>query len=268
MSRILPFGILLMLFVSLSACKKSDDNPDIVINVDDEFYINLFEELHPNESVFQIIIESIHNQDCLNYTIDHNVSFSNQFNRIILTINDIVEPDNCIEGQGTAFKAVPIADLQQEVYVFHINLTSAIKNIGKLNVNEDSYYLEMQTDDGIVLLNSWLYKIPENTIWGYVGYEEEEEKDNAESFVTDLAGISTEIGDVHGYKQGHYGYFSILSGQIELHQDISSTLYQPFIYFYDGEKSDISDLIDDYCTSFPGLKIHFFDDRAQEITCD
>ncbi len=268
MIRIIPFGFLLFLVVALSNCKKDELNPSVIINVEDDFYVDLFEDISNGENIFKINIKSIKDQDCLNAVIDYTPQILEGEDRIILAINDILEPEICIPGRAPAFTSVPFENIKEKAYNIQINLKDIIINEGSLVINSKEYFLEMSTENGLELVHDRLYKIPKKAIWGYVGYEEENHKMIAENFIKDLEEISSIMSISDNFDIGYYGYFTILEDRsVLLHQEIEDKFLNSFLFYYDAESQEIIDLIDSYCSSNPEINFHVFNGEGEEMKC-
>ena len=268
MGRIVQFGVLMLVAILISNCNPEELDPSLIINVEDDFYIDMFEDISGGENVFQINIQSIQEQTCLNSIIDYDLQFDVAGNSIILSINDILSPETCIEGNAPAFVSIPIENIEKRNYTIEINLKDVIINKGNFFVSDTEYFLGMGTENGFELVHTRLIKIPKNTIWGYVGYEEEVDKMEAENFVKDLDDLSMNISEVEGYNDGYFGYFSILEDRsILLNGEIEEKFYESFIFNYDADYQDINDLIDNYCNQHPELNIYLFNGEGEKLEC-
>lgn len=268
MSRIVKFGVLLFVAILISNCKPNELDPSVIINVEDDFYINMFEDISNGENKFHITIQSIQEQNCLNSNIDYDLEFDGVRNLIIISINDIIPPETCIEGNAPAFVSIPIEDVEKRDYTVEINLKDVIINHGDLIVSDMDYYLGMSTENGFEVVHKRLIKIPKKTIWGYVGYEEEAEKIEAENFIKDLDDLSTDISEVEGYDIGYFGYFTMLEDRsIEIEDEVDEKFHESFIFSYDADYQDIINLIANYCNQPSELKIYLFNGEGEQIEC-
>ena len=266
MGRIVQFGFLFFLVVAFSNCKKTELNPSVIINVEDDFYIDIFENL--DDKVFHITVKSIQQQDCQNALIDYSLDTSDE-DQIVISINDIIEPETCIPGNAPAFVSIPIENVEERSYNIQINLKDVINNKGSLTISNTDYFLGMNTENGIELLHKILYKIPKNTIWGYVGYEEENGKTTAESFIKEIEDISTNMNIDGGYDIGYYGYFNILEDRnFSLSSEPEDKFHTSFIFSFDGASQEITAIIDSYCNSNPGINFIVFNEEGEELKCE
>ncbi len=268
MSRILQIGLLFYIVVIFSNCR--DESIDqIIINVEDDFYIDMFEDISNGEKLFHITLKSIHNQDCLNSIIDYSLDVNEDDEQIILSINNILAPETCDPGNAPAFVSIPFENLKEQDYEIHINLKDVIFNKGTLFASSENYRLIMLSKDGFELLHDNLYKIPQKTIWGYVGYAEESGRMDSENFIKDLENLVTNISIAPiEYNTGFYGYFSINQDLSIFLEDVEDNFQSSFIFYDENDsQSEIFDLIEQYCDLNLGLNFYIFDAEGGELNC-
>lgn len=259
----------LCIFV-LFSCRK--DDPKVIVDIDDDFYINMFEDISNNDKKFQINITTIQEQTCINFEIDYDLNFNEQTNSFELIINDLVEPEDC--AQGTAFASVvaPFGRLSEGSYSFNLNLKDAVINTGRLFVREDSYELNMNSNDGIEILNEKMYRIPEKTLWGYAIYEDGSADTEAVNFISDLQNLSNtqNVIDNNAYNPGFYGYFNLDDDKrILINPESETTNYQSFIFSHESnDLSGVEELMTQACTdSSSNLKIYIYTDTGMTMVC-
>lgn len=259
------------LIILISACKKEND-PDIIVNIEDDFYVNMFEDISNGERRLEFRLTSIKEQECLNYSIDYNLSFNEGSDMLELSINDLVQPEICIEGTSTASVTVPFGEISDGTYTLFINLKDAITNHGRLSVDDTHYQLDLDSDDGIEITNDILYRVPQQTIWGSIAYDSNNQEDNADAILNDLEevnGIRT-IQDDNAYSSGYYGYFDLdESKSISLQVKPEKEYHKPFIYTVEGDDlTAINDLIETACNQYPELSIELTMANGQVQRCN
>lgn len=263
----------LLLVAFFTSCDKETPS-GVIVDIEDDFYINMFEDISSGTARFQIDLSTIKEQDCLNYAIIYDLD-TNVVNRAIeLTINDLLEPEDCIEGMTTTHTIIPMPTLASNLYTFNINLKDAIINEGTLRVTDNRYELEMDTDDGIEIVNSTLYKIPRNTIWGYVAYNNGISADSAADFITNLTSLSTVFGIDNNpdYNVGYYGYFKLdddFNLELRNEESLDASNIIPFIFRHNSDDlQDIIDQADEACNTNSNLEITFFSEKGWTYTCN
>ena len=256
-------------------CSKEDANDEnVLINIQDEFYIDLWEDLSDGHRTLVIPVKTIQLQECRDYAIafESEISLSESYRSITLSLNDLIPPADCIEEEAPARAEIGLGGLQNDSYNIRINLKDAVVNHGQLYVTDEYYRLETVTDNGIEVLHSRLMRIPANICWGYVAYENESEAETAENIVKaldDLAAVSNLNEVAEGYDAGYYGYFTLdQSNKISLNEAITSNYHQTFIFRYEDNFTEIEDLVNTECSNHPGLKIMVYNELGEVISCN
>ena len=259
----LPVYLLLLLFTLafLYGCpQKTDDIGDQIVDVKEEFLIDIWEELIGDVRSFRIDLETIEEESCLNYGINYSVHMSN--GNINITINDLEEPADCLPGNAPAREFVELGQWINGFFNVEINLRDAVVNEGRLTVSNDKYLLSMESEEGISLVRTRLFKVPISTIWGEVAYDDAELDNEVNAFMADI----TELGQHRQYQPGYYGYFSIEQDQSLILRDASDLPFnQTFILKLDGEKDQVVSLLDQYRDSMGDrMQIRLFTWRGEE----
>lgn len=232
--------ILLLLVTGWYGCTFNNvDDPKVVANIEDEFSIRLWETLSPTGRSLQLQTETLAEEDCLNYEITYQVLRLN--NRIRTSINDIIEPDDCLVGKSRPTAKIDLGEVDNGLYEFEVNLNnSTIINTGQMVVNDESYTVEMNSTNGITLVPWQLLRVPEQTVWGYLSADA---VDNiASEFMEELNSAAT----AREFLAGDYGYFTVNDNNVDLPIDTEFTEKYAFLINYTGELSELEALVDRY----------------------
>ena len=232
---------------ALVGCKlESLQDPIIVTNIEKEFYINLWEELHPNSRILRIDLQSIKNQDCLNYSIDYKWNATtSQFD---LGINDITPPGDCLPGVGPAKTQIPVGDLENQIFNVNIGLGETVINEGQLVVTGESYTLQMDTEEGIIIPEKTLRRVPNGSVWGFVAWQDEADQSTADDLLVQLNALGTALD----LTEGKYGYFSMINEQLLVSGAPALGQVSSFALAYNGEEKAIKELVDNFRNSHTG----------------
>ncbi|MCP3931986.1 MAG: hypothetical protein GY705_23175 [Bacteroidetes bacterium] len=252
MLKILPKLLLLLfsLFFLLQCNPTQLGDPDVVVDIEDEFIIDIWEELHPLSRDFQLIAETLSPNPCLNTTID--ISTIKKSNQLIITLNEIVEPEDCQEGEAPAHSKIGFGHLSPNFYELEINLKDIVINTGYLSVANDSYTVSMYSTDGFELKHNKLFKVPQNIIWGFTGHNggNPEVESHVNAFMNELKDITNEKEDIH---PGYYGHFSISEEkEITFETETEFEVKQLFYYQFENELYELKGLINSYREQYPG----------------
>lgn len=232
---------------ALVGCKlESLQDPIIVTNIEKAYYINLWEELYPNSRNLRIDVQSIKNQDCINYTVDYKWNATaSQFD---LSINDIVAPADCQPGIGPANTKIDVGDLESQIFKMNIGLDETVINEGQLVVSGESYTLQMDTEEGIIIPEKILRRVPTESVWGFVAFQNNQDQTAAEDLLTQLNDLGTAID----LKEGKYGYFSFLDSKLLVSGAPENGQVSSFIIQYDGEEKTIKEMVERFRSTHNG----------------
>ena len=255
-SAILSFFICILL---LGSCKDDPVVGPVDINIEDEFNVLLWENLDNNNRTFNINLETILANSCENAEIEYTQF--NQSQGIFLTVNDIIN-DHCTLGSFPAKASVSVGALTNTNYDVDINLKNVIPNTGNLTVTNDYYEISIDNPNGIIIPNNRLYKVPENTIWGYVAYEDAAGEIPYDNFIGELNNLTTSSFATKGY----YGYFEIKeNNEVQILQSLAQNHVQHFIFKFNGESNDLENLKTTYQTNFPNMEFKIYTSKGEEF---
>jgi hypothetical protein len=194
---------LLLFALSLQSCELGQGkDPILVADVDKEFDFALWEVLNKGVRHLQLNISSIKEKECLNYRIDQNMRQNGP--NISLNINQIIAPEICERGVGPAKGAIDLNPLPNGRYNLSVNLGKIVPSKGTLTINPDSYIINMPDQFGFRLLQTTLNRIPDQTIWGFIAYQDDT-RNAANEFIAEL----NKISQLESLPKGYYGYFSV-----------------------------------------------------------
>lgn len=244
---IILFTILSISILLSSGCDSTSEviiGPEIdsiktVINME------LFENLDNGLRSVQLrcVTDSIF--PCLNYQILFDLNIT--ADRVALTFTKTEQPAICRRAIAPAAAIVSLGVLANISYDFPITVNS-------LTIPAQL----IQTDSTIEILNgdsTWtkvvrpvLYRVPANTIWGEVGYNDPVLRDSALTFFDSLASLGATPATL---SSGHYGYFFIdstntIDSILELGPSIGTDSVFSYIYNYTGDTTSLSNLVAAY----------------------
>ncbi|HMQ46833.1 MAG TPA: hypothetical protein PKA00_04910 [Saprospiraceae bacterium] len=187
----------------MSACKQ-DEEPIIISEVEDEFYVEMQEAFLPEGRSLQLLISTIALEECLHTSID--VDYFRLSNTASITINEITPISDCNPGMAPATALVNFGPIDTPTLPLSIDIRGAVVNNGSIAVNEDYYRMYMEIEGGIVVNEDLLRRIPEGTIWGGVLHDESQESQlAAQSLLQDIEALSKS----QQLLAGNYGYFEV-----------------------------------------------------------
>ena len=250
--------IFLLMFFTIG-CKDDPIVDDVNINIEDEFKVIPWETLDGDSRTFHLNVETIKSESCENTTID--VAPSTVGSDISFTIHAVPEPD-CPAPIFVANANVEIGLLNFQSYDLIISLKNVIQNKGTLDVTGDYYDLKMTDLNGIVLPEKRLYKVPQNSIWGYIAYDDNGSSTVADNFVSEVSDLS----DGLEYIDGFYGYFSSLNNELTiLNKNFSQNSIRTFGFAFDGDSADLESILETYRTQNLGVEFKIYTSLGEEF---
>jgi len=203
-------------FLSVFVCFACSDLADeTAINISDEFFIDMFQVM--DQSNFEIILEISTDEqfDCQNYQI--SIDRSNSDNTIELVFDDIIIPEVCEEGSGTAYSEIVISeqDLNQRIkFIF----TDEIYDEAALTQLENKVELDLISNNGIKFFINELTRIPSNSITLIFEYNSPNEDMEVQGYLNELS----ELLQPKNLNDGYYGHFSVTEDNFEAKANVFS----------------------------------------------
>lgn len=262
----LKYLVYALCVLAVSGCDFSSlKDPIVISEVEDEFYIDLWENLGPTieERSLVLKIESIQTEKCLNYRID--APFFKDDNRLKVALNNIIKPLDCVAGEATVKADVSAGYLLNGIYSFNIALKNTVFNDGQLNVNSDSYALNMYSENGFSLKHKELLRVPDGAVWGYVQYQQAGDEAIATQFIEDLKNKSQ---NPITYRSGYYGHFTIaaIDRSISVFEQPATPNIKPFLYHYTDESNKLKNLLETYRQQYGNrLTIRLYNSKGQTL---
>jgi hypothetical protein len=241
------------LLLSVFGCKVGElEDVVVVADVENEFYLDLWEDLSLDGRSLEFRIETIRKENCKNTLIDYRLHKTNS--NIAISLRDIRQPATCDPGPAPARIGIDVGSLKAGFYTFSIDLKNTVFNEGQLTALNDRYLIRLETENGVQLVRKELFRVPDETIWGYVHYQSPDDEYGALQFINQVK----ELGGSTPFKQGYYGYFTVgNNGQILAVQgQPEEGQVKPFLFSYRGGKQQLQDLINQFRTNY-GAEVSF-----------
>jgi len=194
----------LILLLALS-CTKTNIDPELIINVDDEFTLDLWEDLESSTPTFNFLFETIKEYSCEDNTIKYKTDPRESI--VVITLEQIDQKSDCAPGLAPASALVPI-EKKEGNFSIRIKLKESIINEGSLSITPEKYSFSLNEDAvGINLVRNDLYRVPKGTIWGYINYQATDHKTHADGFLNDIEQLSSISNPT--LTPGYYGHFNV-----------------------------------------------------------
>lgn len=253
------FAYLIVLLVVLG-CESETAQP--VNTLGSEVELSMTEYVEDNQRTLTLKFLTRKDFPCINYRIQHSLRMDEQSINIIL--EKVAESDVCLDAVGPATAFVELGQLPNKAYKLTVQLGASIVKSGTLTVSKNAYQIDMHDYDGVELLNPELYRIPNQTVWGVLKYERNEQ--NKELFkvfeqLMDGAGASDKK-----FAEGDYGYFRVgADGKIT--QSLTSRdalVEEPFLFDFSGDEDDLKMVLKQINSQYGDVQIRIYDALGHE----
>ena len=232
--------IVLMLSLAITGCDKDNET---VSNIDSEIVITMKES---SSRTLQLYLSTTKIYPCCNFPID--LSWKKSSNIIDISIKGVIGTDFCLTALGPATATIDLGLLSNGTYLLHFH-NGHLKRSGELIVSSNSYKINFVDNPNFHFTNTPLNKVPENTIWGLVGYHEQGTTSLVQSFLNDLVNLGAEKKK---YNSGYYNAFEInKNGEITYPGTLWGYWFdQPFIFHYSGNIANVDKLVEQYARDY------------------
>lgn len=188
--------LIYILFVALflSGC-RSDSMIEVI---DSDVRLKLWETVDSTGRSLMLYCSTEKQYSCSNYAIDR--SFNVSPGNIQIDFNGITTPEICLTSIGPATTTINLGSLANGTYQLVINVERN-KSEGRLIVTSGFYEIILDQQEKLQIVNPILNRIPDNTIWGNVGYHTSTTAPLVQSFIDSLLqlGATSQV-----YQQGDY----------------------------------------------------------------
>ncbi len=239
-----------ILSISILLSSGCDNTSEIIIgpeidSIKTVINMELFENLENGLRSVQLrcVTDSIF--PCPDFLIEYNLSTTS--NTLALTFTKISKPTLCPDGFAPAAAIVSLGVLASISYDFPITVNS-LTLPAQLILTDSTIEILNGDSTWTDVVRPVLYRVPANTIWGEVGYNDPVLRDSALTFFDSLTSLGATPATL---SSGHYGYFFIdntntIDSILELGPSIGTDSLFSYIYNYIGDTTALSNLVTAY----------------------
>jgi hypothetical protein len=250
----------LFIFFTLAGLLSCDKSPvyDYQV-VDSDIIIKMNEELSSTARSFELSLLTDSAYPCVNYSLITNSSATTT--KITVDILGVYTPDICATAIGPATSVIPFSNIQNKSYDIEFKIGSNISK-GKLVCTAGEFSLQMDDLLQIKIDGPVLKRIPDNIIWGTVGYHNSSTIDKVNEFLASLKAAGAK--DV-SLDNGNYNYFAIENGTVVEPTNMGYYFTKSFVYSYTGDKNLIREIVKDYGKNYTSsMSIRVYGDKGEE----
>lgn len=230
----------------------NDPGSELVLNVDNEFEIDIRESLLSDGRELQFYMTAINDVMCEESELILDASKS--VNLINIVISEIAMTNGC--DVGTSFPSGEVSfNLRNSRYDLMIQVKDHTSQSGFLDVNDTEYTINLDDTKGLILERNNLKRIPEKFMWGHYPSDNAGQSDRVASF---LAENDLVFRPLTHLAEGYYSYFSIdRNGNIKF-DDLPYSGASKKIAFDNIDLESAKTLITNFKQENPDLKLTMY----------
>ncbi|MBU0486523.1 MAG: hypothetical protein KKA07_03055 [Bacteroidetes bacterium] len=245
--------IFLLLILAVAACKKDAQK----VEIESDVLVDFHEEINNGIRSFHLEFETVEEFGSSGYYIDNSCKVTGD--KININLKGIIVPERgfCVIMPATC--AMELSNCQEAEYSLSIKMHGK-KSKGSIIINQDSYEVKLDEQNGLVVEKAKRNRIPQGTIWGTIQYS----SDTLASLASELIDSIIQLGGRQDtYMPGDYFYFGVDdTGQKLLPNNQGSQFEKSFILHFEGEMSSLIGLKERYYTNCQGqVSLSFGSDR-------
>ncbi len=254
-------SLLLFLFVaSLSSCLENDTEYLPLGSVELQMTEDL--SVSPRRLHFNFFTEE--DYECINYIIRH--TSTSTAGNIDINLIDIEKTALCLTNHGPALVIIELDSYQPGNYQVLVKVGD-VTNTGSLEVTEERYVITFDDPEMLTAQYDTLHRIPDDMIWGIVGYYSEEGELIVDSFLDSLENIGAQPRVL---STGDYGYFQADSiGQIIAPEGLEFNFTKTFVYDYSEPMGPVQEAINYFSNIYTNdLYIYLYNSEGEIFISD
>ncbi|MCH7691304.1 MAG: hypothetical protein IIA17_09710 [candidate division Zixibacteria bacterium] len=248
MRRFIKLFLLLSLWVIVSL--GCDNTSEVIVgpggdSINTVINLEVFENTNAGLTNLELRCQTDSIFGCINYMIDFDLTVTSD--TVALKFIKIVKPNIFQTALGPATAIVNLGTPANIAYKFPLTVNS-LTLPAQLILTDST--IEITGGDSIWtdVVRPVLYRVPANTIWGEVGYNDPLLRDSALTFFDSLASLGATPDTL---STGHYGYFFIDSSSaidsiLGLGPSIGTDSVFSYIYDYTIDTTALSNLVQAY----------------------
>jgi hypothetical protein len=248
---------LITIILSSPGCEKKTTYEYQV--VDSDIVVRMYEELGTPNRSFELVLSTDKAYPCVNYSIITNSETIG--NKIIIEIIGVHVPDICLTATGPACTAFIVSAIQDKQYDIEFKVGNNI-SYGRLICTSSEFSLQMNNLVQVKINGPVLKRVPDNLIWGTIGYHDSSTINYINDFIESLKKVgATDVS----LENGNYNYFEIENNRIKEPANSGYWFIQSFVFRFAGDKNPVSSIVKDFSKKYGDLmSIAVYGDLGEE----
>ncbi len=208
--------------------------PDDVAEYSTEFQASISEVLHPENRAVELVFKSIAKYCDSTAILFQQTTLSEAFN---IELKEIEAVEDCNAPNISAQANILLGTLAPGTYDISIELRDALKSVGRLTVNDETYQIQLFKSEGISLVNEVIVKVPPGLIWGEIWFN-----DSTAAIANGFLDFLDDRSSSTELIKGNYSFFSFDNGGLSI-----ATQPLPFknrlLFFKKATAAQVADLL-------------------------
>lgn len=217
--------ILFLIAVILGACRK---DPGFQ-RVDLPLTLTIEEKLIASGNQLMLHFSTTKQYACSNYSLNTTSAVSNS--GITIQFIDITIPEICLTSIGPASTTINAGQIRNGVYSIQMLIEQQTIN-GRIEITDQEIKTFIDPNAAVVITNPVIQRIPNNAVWGIVGYPDQAWSAAVQQFYDTLeaVGASSQV-----WASGNYFHFSVDNlGTITTPANTGYHYAQSYVYLFSG----------------------------------
>ena len=235
-----------VLGAALTGCIRSEIDPTLV-NIE----LTMVEVLTAQGSFLQLFLETEEEFECGNYNLA--IDLSDSLAGVSIVVQGVEKFRTCLEVSSTATNTVLLPS-EETTQTFRLTQQNRVST-GVLRVTDTRYFLDLNQQEGLNVLNNELIKIPENLYWGVVRKATNTGDDEYDEFTDVLesrgANFAPEL------LEGAYSFFEVEEGGVFTIPNVVLNNNDEFVVFeYPNGSQDLDRQVNNF--TLTDFTVEFF----------
>jgi len=251
---------IIALFCVLQSCSVFEDPEEFTfVNVGADYIIELSQSLEIGNNALLFNIQSTQMNNCVESHIDVKTSVTNSELQLIL--GNIISQDPCLRIPNQLESSAKF-DLDTRNYNINISLQDVIQNFGTVAVSNESFTIELETENGIIIGQQKINIIPDGFVWGRIGIADIQNLAPLKNVISLMQNATKK----HDLKDGNYSFFEIRNANIVLPKSTARiAAKEEFIFKQTSDFDLLTDALSQFSEQYPDATIQVFNSTGDSF---
>ncbi len=234
--------VLIIVAWVLSSCKNNKTEYFPLSSVTMKFA----EELPAGTGDLHFYFVTDNEYECMNFPIRYELQSDDLGVNVYL--KDVEEISTCLTPGGAAYADINIGNFLAGSYPLTIKVGD-VENIGMLTVTESQCIITIDNPQMLTLLHDTVQRVPEDLIWGLVGYNLSSSAGVANAYLDSIQKVGAQPVEL---VPGDYGYFEIdTAGKIVAPDNLGYKYIKTYVYNYNQAWETLEEIVNYYSVYNP-----------------